>query len=434
MNQSTPDSAPASQPSSTPPREKRWKKWLVPLAVILITGVLIKLFFVSAPKAPKKPSASALPIVDTLEVSPKSLRPTLTLFGRSESLNTSTLSASSNSFVSHLEVSEGAQVTQGQALLQLDKTDLSIQLRQQQATLKDVNAQLKQLSERYASDRAALQLEQELLTLAEAQVSRFKQLLQQELASQKQLDDAQQAATRQALSVNNRKLAVADHPSQKARLDAARQKAAAAVDQTKLELQRTTITAPFNGRVTQVLVSQGNRVHSGTPVIKLYDTDTLEVRAQIPARYVQLMRHAENQPGTLDAVLIGQDADETVNGTLTLARIAGNISEGKGGVDAFFALNADTTIDIGSAVRIRLTLPPIDNTIAIPPTALYSRNHIYQIDDENKLQSIKVKPLGETSHDGGEEWLLVTGDIAANTTILTTALPNAISGLAILKK
>jgi RND family efflux transporter MFP subunit len=56
------------------------------------------------------------------------------------------------------------------------------------------------------------------------------------------------------------------------------------IKQTRLQVQRCEITAPFNGVVTDRQASEGELATAGTPILRLLDTQRLEVSAQVPAK------------------------------------------------------------------------------------------------------------------------------------------------------
>lgn len=398
------------------------------MLIIVVIAIVIALLFKFSPKPEKKAVDQESILVATQKVTPRTLQPTLTLFGRVESPHATTLSASTSAFVEAVMAYEGQAVKQGELLVSLDRTDAELMLAQREADLMDSNAQIAQQQTRHQSNLTALRLEKELLALADKAAARYENLLKKNLASDTQRDESLQSAKRQALSVNTRELSVQDHPSQMQRLKAQQTRAQALRDQAMLDLQRTQITAPFNGRVTQVMVSPSNRVRQGDPVISLFDTDKIEVRAQIPARYLDNVRTAINNQQNLTAYILLEEQQIP----MALVRLAGNVSESKGGIDAFFRFEKpELFVEIGRAVELHLQLAPIANSVALPPTALYGQSRIYTVTDEQQLRAIPVKPVGEMRQANGEAWILVRGDIAPGTPILTTQLPNAISGLSV---
>ena len=398
----------------------------VPILIIAVVAVLITLMFTFAPSPRKQQSAQQDALVDTLTVTPSALSPTLTLFGRVESPYNTTLSATTAAFVDAVIALEGDAVKKGDTLIRLDSTDAQLLLTQREADLMDIKAQIDQEAKRHQSNLQALKLEKDLMGLADKSAQRYEDLVRKNVASDTQRDDALQSAKRQALSVNTRELTVVDHPNQMQRLQAQLARVQALRDQAALDLARTQITAPFNGRITAVMTSPGNRVRQGDPVISLYDSDRIEVRAQIPSRYLESVRSAMDRGDQLKATM-------TLDGkaiTLSLARLAGNVSESRGGVDGFFNFDDPTqTIELGRAVELDLRLAPVPNSVALPPMAIYGQSRIYVVNDEQMLVGIDIQRRGEIRQDSGEPWILVTGDIASGSRILTTQLPNAISGL-----
>ena len=59
--------------------------------------------------------------------------------------------------------------------------------------------------------------------------------------------------------------------------------------QARLNLSRTSISAPFNGRISEKYVDLGQYITAGTPVAKVYDTDVVEVRVPLTDRQVALL-------------------------------------------------------------------------------------------------------------------------------------------------
>lgn len=398
----------------------------VPLLIIGAVATVITLMFAFAPSPQKKEEVRQDSLVDTLTVTPSTLAPTLTLFGRVESPYTTTLSAATATFVDEVIALEGQRVEKDELLIQLDSTDAQLILTQREADLMDVKAQVNQQTRQHQSNETALTLEKELLQLADKSADRYENLVRKNVASDTQRDDALQSAKRQALSVNTRELAVVDHPNQMQRLQAQLARAQALRDQAALDLQRTRITAPFNGRITEVLTSPGNRVRPGDPLISLYDADRIEVRAQIPTRYLDNVRTAINNRQTLTATIDLEGRSIPV----ILSRLSGNVSESRGGIDGFFTFtDPQHSIELGRAVELHLNLSPVANSIALPPMAIYGQSRIYAVNDQQVLQGINIQRRGEIVQPDGDHWILVTGDIPAGTRILTTQLPNAISGL-----
>ena len=110
------------------------------------------------------------------------------------------------------------------------------------------------------------------------------------VAPTSRLEDATRALQQQELSILNRKNTIANYPNRIARLKSQVTQNQILLEFAELDLERTKILAPFDGRILSVDTATGNRVRNGDLVVKLYNTRSLEVRSQIPARYLPMMQ------------------------------------------------------------------------------------------------------------------------------------------------
>ena len=119
---------------------------------------------------------------------------------------------------------------------------------------------------------------------------RQQQLVAKKVAPTSRLEDATRALQQQQLALLNRENTIADHPNRIAQLESQVTQSKIQLQFAELDLKRTDILAPFDGRILSVDTSSGNRVRNGDRVVKLYNVKSLEVRSQIPARYLPMMQ------------------------------------------------------------------------------------------------------------------------------------------------
>lgn len=399
----------------------------IPIPILVIAGtVLIIVALVALKPAPAlKPQADLLPLVKALPATIQSHRPMVTLYGSLESPRQSNLSATINAYVAKVLVEEGHWVKAGDILVELEDSDVRLIYEQRQAELEDMQAQIESEKARYQNDVKALKVEKELLALSQKSAARYEKLVERNVGSDLNRDEALQQARNQALSLYNREYAVLDHPNRLQRLQAQVKKGTALRNQAALDLARTRIVAPFDGRVTALNASPGNRVRPGDVVATLFDANHVEVRAQIPSRYLNAVEKALTTDIMLDATFaLGDDLIR-----LNLERLAGAIGAGQGGVDALFALEpSKRTLTLGRSGEVYLHMPPVEDAVALPPTAIYGQQRVYKIED-GQLHTVIIQRLGEVLTDAGERWQLVKGDLNDGDLILTTQMSNAVGGL-----
>jgi multidrug resistance efflux pump len=423
MTDLTNDSNPTTTPKQRPPRRRWWLPFVILGVAMLIAASLIATRPAPAPVEVSERSWR----VSAENVVPGTFSPVITLYGRVESLWSSTLTAGVTADVVGVEVIEGAFVDRGDLLVGLDDRDTRLQLAQREAELRQAEARIASELRRHEANVEALPREQRLLGLARSEVSRLQDLVTSKVGAQSQLDTARQAAEQQAIALSTREQAVDEHESRLAEVEAARVRAEALRDQALLELERTQIRAPFNGRVSKVHVAPGKRVRNGDPLVELFDTDALIVRAQIPNRHLRLINEAKRSGRRIEVV--GEIDGQVIEASLR--SLAGETSSGTGGVDALFQLSrGGESVSQGRFVRLELRLPERTGLIALPYEALYGVDRVYIVDEESRLRPVAVTRVGETRDPDGRARVLIQAPaLPADAQVITTQLPNALDGL-----
>jgi multidrug efflux pump subunit AcrA (membrane-fusion protein) len=371
---------------------------LTSLFALLLLSAAVMVFMAlvaTKPGATAKPPQERAWTVATSTVTPGPHQPTLRLYGRVESPRTAMLTAAMTADVIEVGIREGEDVILGQSLLLLDPRDLKLELTQRNADVAQLQAQIDSEKTRYQSDQRALQHEQTLLDLNQQARERATTLKKRKLGSDSELDQARQNVARQRLALNTRRQDIDDHPARLAQLQARLQRAIALRDETALQLKRTAVSAPFSGRVAKVMVSPGSRVRGGEELLEVYDTNALEVRAQVPETQVAALRQglASGQPLLAQATLDGSPL------TLQLMRLAGRVDPGRGGIEALFLLqHGELAPRLGRFIDLTLTLPPQQNTIAVSGSALYGTHRVYRINEQQRLQAVEVTRVGSISN------------------------------------
>lgn len=401
------------------------KKALLPVALIAGALAITGLLYATKAKTPPIQAQEQAWVIATQPVKLETVSPTLPLYGRVETPRTAKLAAAVSAEVREVYVREGNVVRQGQHLIQLDDRDSRYQLQSREADVKDAQAAIDSARKAHASDVTALKHEQALLDLSKKALQRARDLVAKNLSSQSQVDDARQAVERQALAVNTRRLAVQNYPAQLAQLKARLERAKAQKDAAALDLAHTHIDAPFAGTVSQVMVAPGDRVNVNNPLLELYDTSDLELRAQIPAPYVPAVRRmladgtAAHGSGTTE----GQDV------SVVLERLSGQVQQGSGGIDGLFRVNTGREhLALGQFVDLSVELAPQPNVVVLPSTALYGMKRIYLLRD-GRMAGVEVKLVGERRRNGKTRVLVQSPQLHDGDQAIITHLPNAIDGL-----
>lgn len=365
-------------------------------------------------------------IVAVQAVVPQRRHPHLTLYGRVDSPRVARLSAAIAADVRAVNALEGGRVHAGDALVELDGREAALVVAEREADLADVEAQIEHERRVHEKDRASLGHEEKLLELARREVKRAEDLAQRNVGSRSSLDKARQSEEQYAMAVDTRRLAIAEHASRLAQLEARRARAAALRDRAALDVERTRISAPFDGRITEVSVSPGDRVRPGDPLLGLYDLSHVEIRSQVPVRHLARVR------ATLDEGAVLR-ASATVDGKrieAVLDRLTARVTRGAGGADALFVVeDGSDGLQLGRTVELVLELPAVEGVVAVPYEAVYGNGRIYRLED-GRMRGIDVERMGELRSATGESLALVRSpELASGDQVIVTQLPNATDGL-----
>lgn len=398
------------------------RKILLPIAVLAVGAGTFAYLKSTAREQPAAEIKERIWRVEVQEVAPRTLTPTLTLYGQVETPRRLKAAAPAASIVDNVVIKEGDRVTKHQLLVQLDERDFLPRLRQARAEVEELRALIVSENNRYQSDQQALRHEEELLALARAEVERNKALQKRQLGAESALDKARQDAARQALTVTSRRYSIDDHRARLEQLKARLVRAEAQLQEVELAYERSSLRAPYDGIIASVAVTAGDRVMQSDILLEMYSLNDLEVRARIPAPYQEELLRAQSEGKRLSGYA------ERGGGRikLRLDRISGQASPS--GVDGLFGIDEGAELlRTGQVLRFQLQRPAQHNAVAVPYQAVYGGNRIYKL-VEGRMEGIKVEPLGGY-FDGEEKLLVRSKELREGDRIVITHLPNAISGL-----
>ncbi len=397
-------------------------KRLLPL-IILAVGVLVFIALKATRPEPAEVTATERSWrVKVQAIKPGSQVPVLPLYGEVLAPDQQTITATLAGRVAERPVSEGMSVKQGDLLLALDEADIGPVLAQARAQVDDLDAQISSEQVRYRNDQAALKSEQAIVANARRQFERIESLVGRNLASRENLEAATDALARAELTVSTRQRAIQEHPARLQSLEAKLAQARANLSATERDVDRARVVAPFDGVVTGIEVAVGDQVSRNEPLLTVYPTRGLEVRARVPQVFQNELITALGQGQTLTAI--------SDNGhKFVLARFAG-LSD-PAGTEAVLELQGEPGgLRPGALLPLTLERPARQQAVDVPFSALYGADSVYLMTEDGRMQRIEVERIGEARSENGERRLLIAGEqLTPGARLITTHLPNAVTGL-----
>ena len=178
----------------------------------------------------------------------------------------------------------------------------------------------------------------------------------------------------------------------------------AEIKQTELLINKASITAPFNGNISERMVNAGEFITSGRPLVKLVDTEQLDIQVAAPMSVASFLNH-------------NQQVMVKWQGALVSLPVRSWARSGDQHSRTFTVLiNADS-IDLlaGSAVSVSLPKGEMTYAVLIPRDALFLReNETFVLTVNDGL----AKKIPVTVGHGQAEWVAVEGDVFAGDDVI----------------
>jgi membrane fusion protein (multidrug efflux system) len=195
-------------------------------------------------------------------------------------------------------------------------------------------------------------------------------------------------------------------------------------DGLRIEVERATIRAPFDGSIAARLVDAGNYVRPGTAVFRMVQDDPLKFRGEVPERDVPAL-----QPEQAVRVSVDPYPGETFNGTLSRVGAASNAQARSLAFEAIVP-NADRRLRPGFFGRADIVVRKDEHAIAVPRSAVTTFagvTKLFVIEDGVAREHEVV--LGV---DLGDGWVEITQGITKGMQVATSGLSKLADGTAVM--
>ena len=381
------------------------KRIVLPIA-ILIGCFLISGYLIRNPTTVEEAAIEIIPVsVRVAEVNLESVDLVVGSQGKVQAAQTASLSAPVAGPVEWISSSmeAGGYVEGGQALLRLEAADFETALERSRANLQQAQAESE---------------------FADTELARMRELAEQRLASDSQLQDAQRRA-----NVN------------KARLIDAQ----ASYDQAQLDLDRTEIRAPFNAVIQSRDVELGQYVNRAQSVALLYGADEVEVRVPLAIRQLGFLNVPLGQRGEIseehapDVLLTGMYGGQKYNWPGKLVRIEASIDPSSNTVQTIIRVSQPSTdedqdenglrripLPIGLYVEADIEGRTVENIISLPRSVIRNNNQVLIVDAENKMYYREVEIFRLE-----EQQVLISSGILPGERICISPIQAVVDGMAV---
>lgn len=195
--------------------------------------------------------------------------------------------------------------------------------------------------------------------------------------------------------------------------EAAVDSASADVARAKLDLERTQIRVPFNGRIRETFVDLGQYVTPGTPIAQVYDSSVVEIKlpltdrqvglVNLPLGYVAQDKNTATQDkssapkATIYGVIGGEEYEWPARITRTAASIDTQSRMMFAVAEVETPTEADVPLVVGLFVTAKIEGKELENVVTLPRDAVFKRNRMFVLDDAHAISEVETKVLYRNS-------------------------------------
>lgn len=237
---------------------------------------------------------------------------------------------------------KGALIKAGTVIVTISPVDYELAIAQARANIRSTDAKIREFSVSRKNTGDLLAIEKKALAIREGELARQKQLVKQGTVSRTSFDRETRDTIVQRKKVQDLENALRLLPTQLAVQKEQRAVFVAQLEVAKLNLARTKIKVPFNGRVSESDAEVAQYAQPGKTLAKVDSVATAEVEAQIPVNQMmgllratsggKFVRGAANRPVSemvrrlgLELKILLDTGTQTVSWDAKLARISDTI-------------------------------------------------------------------------------------------------------------
>jgi RND family efflux transporter MFP subunit len=318
----------------------------------------------------------------------------------------------------------GSRFDAGEMMLRVDPFDYETAIDDLRAQRAEAEARRQELVANRAMEAMLLELDREQRSLISRDVDRYERLSGSRAASEKALDDARIALSRQIGTVSQREQSIVMLEARLAQQDATIERLSVSERRAERDLADTTLTAPFAGVIADVNAQIGQQLGINDAIARLIDDQSLEISFQLSdADFGRLW-----QSGLIGRKVTGRWRLGRAEFALpaTIARVVPTIDPSAGGVTVYASLDDNpegVPLRPGAFIEVEMLDRLYQDVVELPASALFGDSTVYVIEDRR----LRAETVDLVVARGDR--VLIETDIADGASVLASRLAEVGPGL-----
>lgn len=189
------------------------------------------------------------------------------------------------------------------------------------------------------------------------------------------------------------------------------------------------IYAPVNGQLTRLLVNNGSKVESGTPIAEIISNSSVLLETMVSSKYngiIQKISDGVITTASNRAYQISQCNGRMIAGSTNVQTL--------GQIPVRFEIESNTDLIPGSITTVYLWYDSNDKTITVPASAIVEEQGTYYVFIEKTGESFEKRRVNISTSDGlrvsitsglaKDEWVVVKGAMLVKLASMSGAIPS----------
>jgi membrane fusion protein, multidrug efflux system len=391
-----------------------WRFFVQMILVILVLGSAgFSAFYLykTRPQVAPTPPQERVWQVSTDKVEITDIQPQLRLYGNVVAGRTVELRALVAGEIMGVGPSfrDGGAVQAGDMIAQIDDFDYRTTLLERRSQVTEAKARIDEIEVRRKSHRDALKQDRDILALQKRHLARVERLKAKGAGTDRALDNAKLDLTRQLQIMSNRQNEITAETARLRQQQALIERLNVGIARIERDLERTKLTAPFDGYLYEISAEIGKRVSLNDRIARLIDAGRLEVAVHLSdSQFGRLISEGETLNGR-KAKIIWRIGGRDLVFDAKIERGAATINAASGGVDVFARIEKaalEQALRPGAFVTVLLADRTYPAVARLPESAIDNLGQVYVV-VEGRLERRKIELIARQGNDA-----LVRGEIA----------------------
>ncbi|MBC2712453.1 MAG: biotin/lipoyl-binding protein [Desulfosarcina sp.] len=349
----------------------------------------------------------------------------------------------------HPELKSGAFISNGDLLIEIDSTEYKLAVAGLEAGIRQIRAQLSELDVEEQNTRASIDIEQRSLALAEQSLKRKQTAREKRAISGDEVDREKRTVLTQRQNIQKLKNTLALMPSERQLMNANLAVSEADLEQARLNLGKVSIKAPFDCRLAEVNIQEGQYLSAGESLFEALGIAVTEVVAQFRGeqlhklftptqrREFNLNLDMEQMRGHFNfkVTVRYQGGDLSAEWDAYFTRIREGVDSRTRAVSVVVAVDRPyekiipgirPPLSRGMFCEVELQAPVRPDSVIIPRSSLHDGNTVFLVDEQNRLRRQQVQVAFAQSN-----FYCLAGGLEGGETLIVSDPSPAITGMRI---